>query len=352
MIVGVPREVKDGEHRVGLGVQGVRDLAGRGHEIRIERGAGAGIGIADEAYAAAGARLVDAAAAWQSELVVKVKELQESELATLPEGRVVFGFQHLPGEPQRTRALAARGTTAIAFEMVRDERGDFPLLAPMSVIAGRMAIDVARAILPAPPRRVLVLGAGHAGLAAARAAVASGAEVVVLTRSGASIMAARREGLAADAATATNIEAAALRADLIVGAVFVPAARTPKLLPRSLVRRMRRGAMIVDISIDAGGVAETSRPTTHADPTYVDEGVVHYCVANMPAARPRESAAALWDASLPFVRRMCERGIAHAVRDNGALRCGVLTWRGRVVHEGLAHEAGLAFTPLGPEDLR
>jgi alanine dehydrogenase len=352
MIVGVPREVKEGERRMGLGPDMVRTLASDGHEIRIERGAGAGIGIADEAYAAAGARMVDAEGAWEAELVVKVKELQESELATLPHGRVIFGFQHLPGEPQRTRALAARGSTAIAFEMVRDVRGEFPLLAPMSAIAGRMAIDVASDILRGAPRRVLVLGAGHAGLAAAQAARAHGAEVVVLTRSGASIVAARREGLAADAATAASIEAAALQADLVVGAVFVPAMRTPKLLPRSLVRRMRRGAMIVDISIDAGGVAETSRPTTHADPAYVEEGVVHYCVPNMPAARPRESAAALWEASLPFVQEMCERGIAAAVRDNGALRCGVLLWRGRVVHEGLAHEAGLAFSPLTSEDLR
>ena len=352
MIVGVPREVKEGERRVGLGPESVQALASRGHDVRIERGAGAGIGIADDAYAAAGARLVDAAGAWSADLVVKVKELQEAELASLPQGRAVFGFQHLPGEPQRTRALAARGATAIAFEMVRDERGEFPLLAPMSVIAGRMAIGVARDILPAAPRRVLVLGAGHAGLAAAHAATAGGAEVVVLTRSGVSIAAARREGLTADPATAANIEAAALQADLVVGAVFVPAARTPKLLPRSLVRRMRPGAMIVDISIDAGGVAETSRPTTHADPAYVEEGVVHYCVGNMPAARPRESAAALWEAALPFVQEMCERGIAIAVRDNGALRCGVLTWRGRVVHEGLAHEAGLAFTPLTSEDLR
>ena len=352
MIVGVPRETKEGEGRVGLGPDAVQALAGAGHEVRIERGAGAGIGIADEAYAARGASIVEVHAAWDAELVVKVKELQDEELAALPRGRVLFGFHHLPGEPARTRALAARGATAIAFEMIRDARGEFPLLAPMSAIAGRMAIDVAQATLAHVPRRVLVLGAGHAGLAAAHAARAAGAHAIVLTRSDASASAARREKLDADVATPERIEAEASQADLVVGAVFVPAARTPKLLPRALVRRMRPGAMIVDISIDAGGVAETSRATTHAEPTYVEEGVIHYCVGNMPAARPAESAAALWEAALPFVRAMADRGVAPAVRDNGALRAGVLLWRGRVVHEGIAAEAGLAHAPLTPEDLR
>jgi Alanine dehydrogenase len=253
-----------------------------------------------------------------------------------PAHRTIFAFHHLPGEPHRARALAARATTAIAFEMVRDAKGGFPLLAPMSVIAGRMAIDVAREHLRRPLRDVLVLGAGNAGEAAATEASRAGANVTVLRRA---------------SATPEAIEAAVTRADLVVGAVFVPASPTPKLLPRSLVRRMRPGSMIVDISIDAGGVAETSRPTMHEDPVYVEEGVLHYAVGNMPAARPLESAQALWSALMPYLADMAQRGIRAAMRDNEGLRAGVLLWRGRVNHAGIAAEAGLAFEPLRPEDL-
>ena len=337
MILGLLREVKPGERRVALGPPQVQALASRGHEVRVERGAGAGVGEGDDAYRAAGARLVDRAGAWAADLVVKVKELQESELEELPQGRTLFAFMHLPGVPQRTRALAAKGTTAIAFEMVRDSHGGFPLLAPMSTIAGRMAIDVALEPRRAPLHRVVILGAGHAGAAAARAAAQAGATVTMLRRG---------------TATPDAIERAVLEADLVVGAVFVPASPTPKLVPRALVRRMRRGAMIVDISIDAGGVAETTRATTHDDPVYVEEGVIHYAVANMPAARPREAAEALWAAALPHVEEMAREGIAAAMRDNGGLRSGVLLWRGRLNHAGIAAEAGLACEPLQPDDLR
>jgi alanine dehydrogenase len=351
VIVGIPREVKEGERRVGLGPGEVRQLSSRGHEVRVECGAGAGVVIEDARYRAAGARLGDAADAWAAELVVKVKELQEGELARMPRGRTLFGFQHLPGEPGRTRALIAREATAIAFEMVRDATGEFPLLAPMSAIAGRMAIDVASEHMARPPRRVVVLGAGHAGLAAAHAAVASGAKVVVLTRSDRSAANARAQGFEAGIASPPAVETAVLAADLVVGAVFVPAAPTPRLVPRALVRRMQPGSMIVDISIDAGGVAQTSRATTHAEPTYVEDGVIHYAVANMPAARPLESAAALWRAAYPFVAEMAEKGIARAVRENDALRSGVLVWRGRENHSGLAAEAEAAYAPLTSEDL-
>ncbi|HET9651821.1 MAG TPA: alanine dehydrogenase, partial [Usitatibacter sp.] len=280
--------------------------------------------------------IVEASHAWRSDLVVKVKELQDEELERLPMRRALFGFQHLPHEPQRTRALVAREATAIAFEMVRDAGGGFPLLAPMSVIAGRMAIDVARSHMRRPVRNVVVLGAGNAGMAAAQAASECGADVTILRRAN---------------ATPQAISEAVQQADLVVGAVFVPASPTPKLVPRSLVRRMRPGSMIVDISIDAGGVAETSRPTSHADPTYVEEGVIHYAVANMPAARPAEAAAALWRAAIPFVEEMARKGIGPAVRDNGALRAGVLLWRGRACHAGIAAEAGVPCVPLVREEL-
>jgi alanine dehydrogenase len=353
MRIGIPRETKEGERRVGLEPSGVEALVGDGHDVLVESGAGRGIGQGDGAYRETGAMIATAAQAWKAELIVKVKEIQAADLPHV-KGQAIFGFQQLPGEPERTRELAARGVTAIAFEMVRDSAGGFPLLAPMSVIAGRMALEVATRHLGRAPARVLVLGAGHAGSSAAQAALEAGARVTVLTRSAASCDAARSRWpgtVEADIASAQAIERHALAADLVVGAVFVPAERTPKLLPRPLVARMKRGAMIVDISIDAGGVAETSRPTTHANPTYAEEGVIHYCVANMPAANPQESAAALSGAVLPFARELATKGIARAVRENPALRTGVLLWKGRVNQGGIAAEAGLAYTPLSDAEL-
>ena len=336
MRIGVPREVKEGERRVGLLPDHAAVLANEGHEIVVETGAGTGVGVSDDDYRAAGARIGSADDAWDGDLVVKVKEVLDADLQHLVRGSALFGFVQLPGEPQRTRALAHRGVSAIAYEMVRDAEGRFPMLAPMSVIAGRLAIEVATKHLGRVPARVLVLGAGNAGAAAAQAARQAGAHVDVLRRS---------------TATAEAVERLALAADLVVGAVFVPATPTPKLLPRTLVARMKRDAMIVDISIDAGGVAETSHPTTHAEPVFVEEGVLHYCVGNMPNADPQTSAQLLADAALPFVRELAAKGIARAVREDAALRSAVLLWKGRVNHEGIAREAGLAYTPLSDADL-
>jgi len=347
--IGVARETKEGERRVALLPAHVAVLAREGHDVRVERAAGAGVGAADEAYAAAGARVVPGGEAWDCELIVKVKEVQPGEVDRVKPGPALFGYQHLAGEPGMTRALAARGATAIAFELVRGADGGYPLLAPMSAIAGRMAIAAAQRILGAVPSDVLVLGAGHAGLAAAQAALASGSRVTVLTRSEASrAAAAARLGPDADCgiAAAETVERSALRADAVVGAVFVPGAPTPKLLPRALVRRMKRGAVILDVSIDAGGVAETSRPTTHAEPTFVEEGVIHYCVANIPAADPAASAAALADAALPYVRALARLGIEPAIHASAGLRSGVVLWRGGVSHRGIAEESGLPYTPV------
>ena len=352
MIVGIPRESREGERRVALLPGAVQELTAAGHEVRVETGAGAGIGVADEEYRIAGARVGNVAQAWDADLVVKVKEMQEAELRAAPRERTIFSFHHLPGVPDRARALAERGDTAIAFEMVQGRAGYFPLLAPMSAIAGRMAIDVATAARGEPPRSVLVLGAGHAGMSAARAAKRVRAKTMILTRSRDSLEAARDQGFSkVDLATPENVAAHVPEADLVVGAVFVPAQPTPKLLPRALVRRMKPGAMIVDISIDAGGVAETSRPTTHAEPTYVEEGVLHYAVPNMPAALPAEGAAAISVAALPFVRALAAKGIARALLEDAGLRAGVLLWHGRVNHAGIAQEAGLPYTPLSDEDL-
>lgn len=337
MIVGVPRETKEGERRIALRPEAVAEIVAAGHDVRVETRAGQGIGLADDAYREAGAAVVVARDVWTADLVVKVKEVQEADLAVMPHGATVFGFQHLPGEPERTRALASRAASAIAFEMVRDARGEFPLLAPMSRIAGTMAID------RFPARRVLVLGAGHAGRAAAAAARKRGAEVVVLARSPRTVA----PGLVAEVATPENIERHALWADLVVGAVFVAGMPTPKLLPRSLVGRMKPGSTIADISIDAGGVAETSRATTHAEPTYVEEGVVHYCVANIPAADPPRASAALSEAVLPYVLDMGQHdSVAGALRRHRELREAVLVWEGRVNHPGIAAEAGLPYTAL------
>ncbi|QJR15620.1 alanine dehydrogenase [Usitatibacter palustris] len=346
MRIGVPRETKDGERRVGLAPAQIRALVDAGHEVHVESGAGFGIGVTNGDYAQAGATVGDAASAWASELVVKVKELQPGEAEGVGADSTVFSYHHLAGEPARTREMASRGLTAIAYERVRDEQGGYPLLAPMSVMAGKIAVQVGAHLMSqqqggagtllsgatgSEPARVLVLGAGHAGSNAARLAAAMGANVTVLCRSERTRDALRNTlGATAtiDIATPESIEAAALSADLVVGAVFIPATPTPKLLPRTLVARMKRGAVIVDISIDAGGVAETSRPTSHAEPTFVKEGVVHYCVANMPAAFAKSGTHALASAVLPYVLELAGKGIENAVRDNSALRAGVVIWKG------------------------
>lgn len=354
MRIGVPREIKEGERRVGLLPAEVAILVADGHEVRVESGAGAWLGLSDDDYGAAGARIEDVERAWDVELVVKVKETQLGEEMRIDAGPAVFGFQHLVGDAEMTRRLANRKATAIAFELVRDARGSFPLLAPMSVIAGRMAAITGARILARTPGHVLVLGAGNAGLEAARTAAGLGSQVTVLTRSERSRDDARRKlGGSVDCALADAqaIERHALEADVVVGAVFVPGAPTPKLLSRALVGRMKCGAVLVDVSIDGGGVAETSRPTTHGHPTYVEEGVVHYCVANMPAAEPHASVAALSAAVLPYARELAGRGIARALRENAALRSAVVLWRGRVCHPAIAAEPDLPCTELTQEML-
>jgi alanine dehydrogenase len=336
MIVGVPRETKPGERRVALLPEAVRTLVGEGHDVQVETRAGQSIDVGDVAYRDAGATIVTARDAWDAELVVKVKELRDGDLALAPRGTPVFGFHHLVNAPDRARRVADRGLTAIAFELVRDARGATPILAPMSRIAGRMAIEVALRHLGRLPRHALVLGAGPAGRSAADAARAAGAEVTVLRRA---------------TATPEAVEAAALEADLVVGAVFAEGEPTPKLLPRGLVRRMRRGAMIVDISIEEGGIAETSRPTTHDAPVYEEEGVVHYCVGNMPAAKPGDASAGISEAVLPYVLDMANAGVEGALRGDAALRSAVLVWQGRITHPTVASQTGLPYTPLTQADL-
>ena len=336
MKIGVAAETKPGERRVALVPRDVLSLSGDGHEVSIQSGAGSGTGFSDDEYRDGGARVVDANGAWDNELVVKVKELQEIDFARLVPGQVVFGYHHLTGHPEHAQRLLASGITAIAYEAVRDVKGGFPLLAPMSIIAGRMAVQVAVRALGHALGRVLVIGAGHAGNSAADAARAAGAEVTQLRRV---------------TATAPAVEYAALQADLVVGAAFTAGERTPKLLPRSLVARMKRGSMIVDISIEEGGVAETSRATSHANPTYVEEGVIHYAVPNMPSAVPREATQAISAAVIPYARALASKGVARALLEDAGLRAGVLAWKGRCNHEGIAHEAGVPYAPVSDLEL-
>ena len=348
MNIGVPRETKPGERRVGLDAHAVRALSGEGFSVRVERGAGAGIGTSDEDYARAGGTIVVRADAWDSDLVVKVKEVQDGECARLRAGSTLFSFQHLVGAPAQTRRLAAAGVTVIAFEMVRDVQGGFPILAPMSVLAGRLAIEAAVAH-GAALARVLVLGAGHAGREAVRGALERGAQVTVLCRRESSRDALRAEfGARIDAGLATPeaVEQAALLADAIVGAVFVAGSATPRLLPRTLVTRMKRGAVIVDVCIEEGGISETSRPTTHEQPTFVEQGVVHYAVGNMPAIVPEVATQALAKAALPYVRSLAAKGALQAVQDDAGLRAGTLLWYGQVINAAIAKEAGLACARL------
>ena len=346
MHIGVPREIKEGERRVGLDPQGVAMLVREGFRVSVEAGAGHGINADDLDYRRAGAAIVDRAAVWSADLVIKVKELQPGEADSVPRGAAVFSFQHLVGAPEAVRALADAGLTAIAYEMVRDDTGRFPILAPMSELAGQLAIEAAvehgRDV-----RRVLIIGAGRVARAAADTALDHEMQVTVLCSSATS-QASLREAFGGDIATGLatpgEIAAAALGADAIVGAVFAAGLPTPKLVPRSLLGRMKPGSILVDVCIEEGGIAETSRRTTHAEPTFVEEGIVHYAVGNMPAAVPREASRALSNAVLPYLRRMQILGLPGAIAEDEGLRSGVLLWKGGVVNEALARESGL---PLG-----
>jgi len=357
--IGVPSEVKDHEFRVGLTPAGARALAAAGHEVRVQAGAGAPIGLPDDAYREAGAVIVpDAAAAYEAGLVVKVKEPQPAELALLRERQALFCYLHLASAPALARALLERRVTGIAYETVRSASGGTPLLAPMSQIAGRLAIQAGmralemanggRGVLLAgvpgvPPGAVTVLGGGTVGANAVRLAAGIGARVTLLDRNAARLAALDElyQGrIETRLASAANIAECVARADLVVGAIYVHGRRPEQLLSRALVRSMQRGAALVDVSIDQGGIAATSRPTTHSAPFYVEEGVVHYCVTNMPAAVARTATIALTDATLPYVVALAGGGVAEALRADPALGAGLNVADGKVMHAGLAADLG------------
>jgi len=350
MRIGLPREIKDGEYRVALTPAGVGQLARAGHEVVVAPGLGLGAGFADAEFLAAGAQQGNP---WHCELVVKVKELQESEYRLPRRGQKVFCFQHFGPEPALLEAALASGATYIAFETVGQVDGSLPILAPMSAIAGRLAVQVGAwclqkhnggsgVLLPGtagvPPGKVAILGAGNVGSNALAVACGMGAEVVVIARSRRRFPELKKQ-FRAEYET-QDLEMHVLAADLVIGGVLAPGQMSPKLIGRALLRSMRPGSALVDVGIDQGGIAESSRPTSHSDPVYVEEGVVHYCVPNMPAAVARTASLALEKAVLPFVLELCSGSLS------AVLRTGIQVSSGGVTHEYLARDTGRAYHPL------
>ncbi len=367
MLVGVPREIKDNEYRVGLTPSAVRELVARGHKVIVQAGVGETIDLEDDRYVAAGAEIVpDAASVFgRAELVVKVKEPQPSEIAMLREGQVLFTYLHLAPDLPQTRGLIDSGCVAIAYETVTDESGGLPLLAPMSEVAGRMSIQAGAHALEreaggrgvllggvpgVPPAKVVVLGGGVVGMNAVRMALGLEADVTVLDRSLPRLKEldlAFAPALKTRYSTTDAVEESVLAADLVIGAVLIPGAAAPKLVTREMIRGMRRGTVVVDVSIDQGGCFETSRPTTHSNPTYVVDGVVHYCVTNMPGAVARTSTFALNNATLPFTLALADKGYRKAMADDKHLRNGLNVFAGKVTHHAVAGAHGLEY--VAPE---
>ena len=357
MIIGIPAEIKDNENRIALTPGGVRELTDRGHRVLVQSGAGRGAGLPDPSYAAVGASIVDGAAEvfGAADLVVKVKEPQPSEWPMLRPGQTLFTYLHLAPDPVLTRGVQETGCIAIAYETVTDPLGRLPLLAPMSEVAGRMSIQAGASALErphggagillggvpgTPPAKVTVLGGGMVGTNAARMAAGMEAYVSVLD----SNLNRLREldmqfGRLINTvfATAAAVEEQVLDADLVIGAALVPGAEAPKLISAEMVAQMRAGSVIVDVSIDQGGCAQTSRPTTHADPTFIVDDVVHYCVSNMPGAVARTSTFALTNATTPFVTMLADLGTRAALLRDEHLRAGLNICRGLLTHPALAH---------------
>lgn len=365
MLVGVPKEIKTHEYRVGLVPGSVRELVHHGHRVMVETHAGHGIGFDDPDYVAAGAEIVGSAAEIfeRAEMVVKVKEPLAPEIAMLREGQVLFTYLHLAADRAQTQGLVDSGCVAIAYETVTDDRGGLPLLSPMSEVAGRMSIQVGAHCLEkepggrgvllggvpgVPAAEVVILGGGVVGTNAARMAMGLEAQVTIIDKSLRRLYELDLQfgaKLNTVFSTVDGIEKAIAQADLVVGGVLLPGAAAPKLVTRDMVRGMKRGAVIVDVAIDQGGCCETSRPTTHADPTYVDEEVVHYCVTNMPGAVARTSTVALNNATLPFVMALADKGYRKALADDRHLLAGLNVHRGKITYAAVASDLGFQFHP-------
>jgi alanine dehydrogenase len=365
MRIGVPKEIKVHEYRVGLVPAGVRELVATGHSVTVESGAGAGIGVTDAAYTSAGAHIAHSAQALfaDAEMIVKVKEPQPVEYSRLRPNQILFTYLHLAADKAQTQGLVASGCTAIAYETVTAPDHSLPLLMPMSEVAGRMSVQVGADCLQkanggsgillggvpgVAPAKVVVLGGGVAGTHAAEMAMGLGADVTVVDRSLKRLreLAALLHGSRLKTAYSTThlIETLAHDADLIIGSVLIPGAAAPKLVTRKMLATMKPGSVLVDISIDQGGCFETSRPTTHADPTYVVDDMVHYCVTNMPGAVPRTSTFALTNATLPYVRALADHGLQALELDAG-LAAGLNVHAGAITYEAVANALNLPFKP-------
>jgi alanine dehydrogenase len=366
VIVGLPKEIKDNEYRVGLTPAGVRALTDAGHEVIVEKSAGEGSGFEDALYQKAGAQIIDSADdIWaRAEMIVKVKEPIEPEYPHMREGQLLFTYLHLAPDPELTKQLLKRKITGIAYETITDRKGGLPLLTPMSEVAGRMAIQVGahylekmaggRGILlggvpGVPAARVVIIGGGVVGTNAAKIAVGMAAHVTIIDNN----LDRLRElddiflsKISTLASSAYMIHDAISNADLIVGAVLVPGAAAPRLVTRSMLKDVPNGAVIVDVAVDQGGCIETTHPTTHSNPTYYVEGVLHYCVANMPGAVPRTSTFALTNATLPYALKLANLGFFEAIRSDAGLKAGVNTYAGHCTYQAVAEAQGLAYTNI------
>ncbi len=363
MLIGVPKEIKNHEYRVGMAPASVREAIKHGHQVLVETRAGVGIGVSDAEYEKIGAQVVDTAEEIFSsaELIVKVKEPQAGERAMLREGQVLFTYLHLAPDPEQTKDLVESGAICIAYETVTSPHGGLPLLAPMSKVAGRMAIQAGAYCLEHPhgglgmllggvpgvdPAKVVVLGAGVVGTHATHIAVGMGADVWVIDRNPEAIENHWKQfGRSTNSVFSTDdaIERHVVEADLVIGGVLIPGAEAPKLVTAQMVKDMKPGAVIVDVAIDQGGCCETSKPTTHADPTYIVDGVVHYCVANMPGGVPLTSTYALNNVTLPHVIALANKGYQQALKDDRWLRDGLNVHQGKITQREVAHDLGYDF---------
>ena len=365
MLIGVPKEIKNHEYRVGLTPAGARELTRHGHRVLVQRGAGTAIGLLDDDYTAAGATLGDGADEIfaRADMIIKVKEPQPAECAMLRRGQILYTYLHLAPDPDQTAALVKSGAVCIAYETVTGPGGGLPLLAPMSEVAGRMSILVAathlesprggRGLLMAgvpgvPAAHVVVLGAGVVGTGALQMAVGLGARVTVLDNNvnrlrQLDLVFANR--IATVCSNAHTVDEAVRDADVVIGAVLVPGASAPRLVTRDMIATMRTGAVVVDVAIDQGGCFETSHATTHADPTFVVDGVVHYCVANMPGAVARTSTFALNNATLGYALALADKGWKQAMTDDPHLRAGLNVCDGHITYEAVAQALGLPYVP-------
>ncbi|HSW93667.1 MAG TPA: alanine dehydrogenase [Gammaproteobacteria bacterium] len=365
MLIGVPKEIKNNEYRVGLVPASVRELTANGHQVMVQHGAGFGIGFDDVVYEQAGASMLESAAEIYetADMIVKVKEPQRQECEMLRPDQMLFAYLHLAPDPEQARLLQASGCIAIAYETVTNRTGGLPLLAPMSEVAGRMSIQAGATCLEVTnggsgillggvpgvaPAKVVILGGGVSGTNAVRIAVGMGANVVVIDCSIERLYQLDLQfgsTVTTIYSTANSIEHHVARADLVIGAVLVPGSSAPKLVTKEMVKKMRPGSVVVDISIDQGGCFETSRPTTHQNPTYVVEGVVHYCVTNMPGAVPRTSTFALNNVTLPFVRSLANNGYKKAMQLDPHLLNGLNICKGKITCQAVATALKQEYTP-------